>query len=1153
MIDPEPSSASHSAFVERWKDSAAAERANYQLFLTELCDFLEVPRPQPALPDVNRNAYVFERSVYFHNGDGTTSIGRIDLYKRGCFVLEAKQGSFQTHQTELPLLTGPPHPRRGTAIRGTRAWDGAMESARGQAEQYVRALPANEGWPPFLLVVDVGYSIELYSDFSRMGKTYIPFPDVRSHRILLDDLLRPEVCQRLREVWVDPMALDPSRYSAKVTEMVAGHLAALARSLEGAGHSPERVAHFLMRCIFTAFAEDIHLLPKDGWTSLLLSLRSETHKFPDLVSSLWDTMNHGGFSPILREHVLRFNGGLFESVEALPVTDAQLELLIEAAKADWRDVEPAIFGTLLERALDPGERHRLGAHYTPRAYVERLVMPTIVEPLRDDWKVAQAAAFTLAKTGKIADAIGEVQVFRRRLCNTRVLDPACGSGNFLYVTLEHMKRLEGEVLDTLEGLGDTQAALEETGLTVDPHQLLGMEVNPRAAAITDLVLWIGYLQWYFRTRGATSLPPEPVIAKFHNIECRDAVLEWDRRDPALDANGQSLTQWDGKTTKKHPVTGEDIPDETARVPVYRYTNPRKPEWPQADFVVGNPPFIGNWRMRSELGDGYAEALRKTYADVPDSVDYVMYWWDRAASLARAGKIRRFGLISTNSLRQTFSRRVLQNHLSASNPLALVFAIPDHPWVEASDGAAVRISMTAAEAGTHDGVLGIVVAEEGGSHDGITVALAMTRGIIQADLTIGANVAGAGPLQANAQLSSRGVSLHGAGFIVSPKEAARLGLGRIPGLEQHIRSYRNGRDITGRPREVMVIDLFGLTEEDVRTRFPEVYQWVSERVKPEREGKVGQSKDSQEYARKWWLFGKPRSDFRPALKGLQRFISTAETAKHRFFVFLDQSILPDNMLVNIALADAYFLGVLSSRIHVIWALAQGGTLEDRPRYNKTRCFDTFPFPDCSPAARSRIRDLAEALDAHRKRQQTLFPSLTITGMYNVLEKLRSGESLSAGEREIHEQGLVTVLRRLHDDIDEAVFEAYGWPPALSRDEILHGLVSLNQQRAAEERSGVIRWLRPEYQHSAGPSQATLETGGEIEIAPAASKKERSRWPLTLSEQVRAIRAALAEQQGTIGAEFLARRFTRARTGRVDEILKTLVSLGQAREVQGRYVI
>jgi hypothetical protein len=228
---------------------------------------------------VSRNAYVFERSVHFQNGDGTTSIGRIDLYKRGCFVLEAKQGSMQTQQTELSLLTEA-RPRLGTAIRGTRAWDGAMESARGQAEQYARALPANEGWPPFLVVVDVGYSIELYSDFPRMGKTYIPFPDVRSHRLLLEDLLRTEARNHLRQVWLDPMALDPSRYSAKVTEMVAGRLAALARSLEGGGHSPERVAQFLMRCIFTAFAEDIHLLPEDGRTSLLLSLRPEVHKFP---------------------------------------------------------------------------------------------------------------------------------------------------------------------------------------------------------------------------------------------------------------------------------------------------------------------------------------------------------------------------------------------------------------------------------------------------------------------------------------------------------------------------------------------------------------------------------------------------------------------------------------------------------------------------------------------------------------------------------------------------------------------------------------------------------------------------------------------------------------------------------------------------------
>ncbi|MEX2263348.1 MAG: DNA methyltransferase [Bryobacteraceae bacterium] len=1147
MIRPETSRDTSAGFIERWKGSAAAERANYQLYLSELCDFLRVPRPDPTVADDTRNAYVFERGVRFQNGDGTTSLGRIDLYKRGCFVLEAKQGSHRPGETQLPLLSRPDRGRRGTAVRGTPGWDEAMLAARGQAEQYAKALPLDEGWPPFIVVLDVGYSIELYSDFSRAGKTYVPFPDARCHRIFMDDLAGSRSVEVLCQLWLDPMSLDPSRRTAKITREVAARLAALAKSLESSGHSPETVAHFLMRCIFTAFAEDIRLLPEHSWTTLLRSLKNEVHKFPDLVSSLWETMNRGGFSPILREHVLRFNGGLFENVAALPVTAEQLELLIDAAEADWHDVEPAIFGTLLERALDPAERHSLGAHYTPRAYVERLVMPTIVEPLRDDWKSAQAAALTLANAGKLNEAIAEVQAFQKLLCNVRVLDPACGSGNFLYVTLEHLKRLEGEVLDTLEGLGDFQGALEETGLTVDPHQLLGLEVNPRAAAITDLVLWIGYLQWYFRTRGASSLPPEPVIAKFQNIECTDAVLAWDRKEPALDGSGKPVTQWDGRTMKIHPVTGEQVPDETARIPVYRHVGSKKPQWPEADFIVGNPPFIGNWRMRSELGDGYVEALRGTYGTVPDSAEYVMYWWDRAAELARAGKIRRFGFIATNSLRQTFNRRVVQAHLAASNPVSLVFAIPDHPWVDSSDGAAVRISMTAGEAGVQDGLLGNVVAESAGEGDGQLVELAMSSGKVQADLTIGPNVAGVGSLRANENLCCPGVKLHGAGFIVSREEAMQLGLGRIPGLEYHIREYRNGRDITDRPRGVMAIDLFGLTAADVREKFPEVFQRVFERVKPERD-----HNNRLSYRDNWWIFGEPRANFRPALIGLPRFISTVETAKHRFFVFLDESILPDNRLVNFALDDAYFLGVLSSQVHVTWALAAGGTLEDRPVYNKTRCFDTFPFPDCRADVRVRIRELAEALDAHRKRQQSQFPSLGMTDMYNVLEKLRSGEVLNERDRQIHEQGLVSVLRQLHDDLDQVVFEAYGWPADLARDEILYRLVALNAQRSAEEHRGLIRWVRPEYQNAAGSSQTAIDAGEAIEIPAAAARQQRAPWPVTLSDQVRAVRAALAAQQGTITVETLARGFTRARTERVKEILKTLVSLGQAREVEGRYV-
>ena len=491
-----------------------------------------------------------------------------------------------------------------------------MYEAKGQAELYVRNLPSSEHNPPFIAVVDVGHTIELFADFSRQGRTYIPFPDPGTHRIKLRDLADEEIRERLRLVWTEPLALDPSRRTAKVTREVAAKLAELARSLEQSGYAPDLVAHFLMRCLFTFFAEDVGLLPKDCFTSMLSKLRDEgrTDVFPDMAGSLWATMKTGGFSPILLGKILRFNGSLFEQATALPLNDDQLGLLIDAGQKQWREVEPAIFGTLLERALDKNERHKLGAHFTPRAYVERLVLPTIVEPLREQWANVQAAAVTLAKGDDLPGARKVISEFLDTLCNTIILDPACGTANFLYVAMEHMKRLEGEVWDMLRGLGETQSVFEGTGHAVDPHQFLGIEINPRAAAIAELVLWIGYLQWHFRTFGA-KMPAEPIIKPFHNIECRDAVLEYDRKEPVLDSELKPVTRWDGRTFKKHPVTGEDVPDESARTLVYRYVNPRKAAWPKADYVVGNPPFLGNWTMRTALGDGYAETLRSTYPEL----------------------------------------------------------------------------------------------------------------------------------------------------------------------------------------------------------------------------------------------------------------------------------------------------------------------------------------------------------------------------------------------------------------------------------------------------------------------------------------------------------------------------------------------------------
>jgi hypothetical protein len=287
----------------------------------------------------------------------------------------------------------------------------------------------------------------------------------------------------------------------------------------------------------------------------------------------------------------------------------------------------------------------------------------------------------------------------------------------------------------------------------------------------------------------------------------------------------------------------------------------------------------------------------------------------------------------------------------------------------------------------------------------------------------------------------------------------------PNLEKYILDYRNGRDISQLSRGMKVIDLDGLAANDVRKQFPAVYQHVHEYVKPERD------QNNEKYRREhWWLFGRKNTELRAGLLGLIRYIATPETAKHRYFVFCDRSIRPDNKLVCIASADSYVTGVLSSKLHVQWALAAGGRLGvgNDPVYVKTTCFECFPFPDASDPQKAKIRELGEQLDAHRKRQQVLHPTLTMTGMYNVLEKLRAGETLTAKEKTIHEQGLVSVLKQIHDDLVAAVADAYGWPVDLSDEEILERLVALNHERAEEERRGIIRYLRPEFQNPPRPN-------------------------------------------------------------------------------------
>ncbi|MCL1889781.1 MAG: hypothetical protein FWF99_04680 [Desulfovibrionaceae bacterium] len=467
---------------------------------------------------------------------------------------------------------------------------------------------------------------------------------------------------------------------------------------------------------------------------------------------------------------------------------------------------------------------------------------------------------------------------------------------------------------------------------------------------------------------------------------------------------------------------------------------------------------------------------------------------------------------------------------------------------------MRIAMTVGEKGAGEGILACVVGEEKVGENERSVTLEENAGVIHADMRQGIDVLSAKTLKANEDISCVGIMLHGQGFIVTEQEAKQLGLGRVAGLEKHIRHFRNGKDITDKPRGVMLIDLLELSIEDVRERFSDVYQWVLTRVKPTRD----QDRRSK-HRDLWWICGEPRKTFRPALAGLKQYIVTPMVAKHRIFTFLDIAILPDQKLVAFASGDAYHLGILSSKIHILWTLTVCSYIGvgNDPTYNKTICFDPFPFPAATPEQQSRIRDLGEKLDSHRKARQVLHPDLTMTGMYNVLEALRQGRELTAKEKAVHEQGLVTVLRELHDELDAAVAEAYGWPPDpadLPDEEILARLVALNAERIEEEKQGNIRWLRPEYQTKSKAErkmiQASLDIALPVEPAPkgkpAKAKAESKKpWPSDLLEQTQAVRGVLdiSRENGlAVTPDAVAERFTRAPRARVQEILRALETLG-----------
>lgn len=1096
------------ALSERWTGVDANERASFQTWFLQFCEALGVPGPLTPTDE-----YRFELPVKVVDREGELATNFIDAWHAGHFALEAK-------------MSDPSKPN-----------DSLLRKAFGQVRNYVSHVSGTA--PPYLMVVDVPRTLILWD---RWSGSYGDFGAGR--RIALGSLHeRGDDIALLQDVFARPAARDPRGRAQLVTKEIAARLATLAAALEDRGLDQERVARFLMRCVFSCFSEDVGLLPEQLFRKTLESARGsgDPARLKAALELLWKTMDEGGMFGAEMLH--RFNGHFFKTREALPLEPADVTLLIEATAFDWSRVEPSIFGTLLVRALDPGERHRLGAEYTPREYIERLVEPTVVEPIREKWVAVQATVVQLEELGKKKEREQAVKVlldFHSWMRSLRFLDPACGSGNFLYVTMAAVKRIEHEVLNEVQRVSGGQG-----GLVLDevhPRQFYGIEIKPWAREIAELTLWIGYHQFWRETHGGRT-PPDPILEDTGTIECRDAILAYDEvvHRPEKDRP-------DPTPRIVSPVTGELVPDPAAKLPYYEYVNARAAEWPEAEFIVGNPPYLGGKRIRSILGDGYTDALQSVH-DLPDTTDLVMYWWTRAARAVLQGGASRFGFITTNSFRQQHNQSVVREALESG--VRIVWAVADHTWSQDADGANVRVALTVVSKETARAFLGHQ--QPDGRIEG------QFHACINADLSTGASVgtAASTPLRSNHGLCYFGFLVNGEGFLLDADEYRQMVLADSRSVEI-VKPIVGGRDIAGRPTECYVID-FGERDLAAAREYPVLLNRVIDRVKPARD--ANRDRGIRE---NWWRFHRIRQELRKAVSGLARFVVTVETTKHRVFTFLDASTAPDHSLICIATDDAYHLGILSSTPHRIWSSSAGGTLEDRPRYNRTVTFDPFAFPVVSPQQRLAIAATAERLHESRSAALARDERISMTKMYNVIEKLRTGAQLTPAERIVHELAACGILRDLHDELDRLVAEAYGWPWPMEKEEILERLVALHDERVEEEKRGLIRWLRPDYQiprfapeqaaatlaldetPAAKPKRGKKAKGGEAPTAPQAKMP----WPATVVEQITAITAALAQRPQS--ASELGAAFAGASSALVARHLETLALMGEiVLSADGRY--
>jgi len=792
-----------------------------------------------------------------------------------------------------------------------------LAAAYSQLNGYREAL----GNPPLLVVCDLA-RFEIHTNFTNT----VP----RVYRFTLDDLAADpgEPLRILRAVFTDPETLRPTRLREELTERAAKDFAALATALRSRGHHPHTVAHFLDRLLFAMFAEDASILPKNLIDRLASATKGDAAAFSGALHDLFGKMAKGG-GLFGVERIEWFNGGLFDDAEVIELAPAEMETIGRVSKLDWSQIEPAIFGTLFERGLDPDQRAQLGAHYTDRASILRLVEPVLMAPLRRDWAETQATITPLVLAGRKVTARTPADqnperifaAFLERLRAIRVLDPACGSGNFLYISLQLLKDLEYEAIQW----GSLVLRIPQEFPQVGPQNLLGIEINPFAAELARVTIWIGQIQWMLAH--GLGHPRDPVLQPLDNIREQDALV--DLSDPS---------------------------------------HPREAEWPEAAVVVGNPPFCGAKLLRANLGDEYVETLFAVFGDrLPGMSDLCAYWHEKARAQIAAGKLRRSGLLATQGIRGGLGREVLERIKRSGD---IFFAYADEPWVLA--GANVHISF---------------VGQDDGSQNERTLG-GRPVASINSDLTSGVDVTKARRLKENAAITYI-ADVKGGPFDIDAATARRLLASPNPDGRSNsdvVRPWVNGLDVTRRPRGLWIVD-FGLdrTEQDAAL-YEAPFEYVKTHVKPFRD-----TVKRLRYRERWWLHSEAIPGMRRSLRRLTRFVASPRVSKHRLFVWLPAAVLPDVQLVVVCRDDDYTFGVLHSRVHEAWARAMGTQLrevESGFRYTPTTCFETFPFPRPTHAQREAIAESARDLD--RLRTGWLNPpglseadlaKRTLTNLYN----------------------------------------------------------------------------------------------------------------------------------------------------------------------------